>query len=54
MSETVLITSDLNNNGGTPGVEERIDWSDLYNSFKVNFQLNTSYEISFTATYTDQ
>lgn len=25
MSETVLITSDLNNNGGTPGVEERIE-----------------------------
>lgn len=32
----------------------RVDWNDLYNSFKRNFQLNSNYEISFTLTYTEQ
>lgn len=32
----------------------RVSYSDLYDSFEVNYQINTSYEISFTLTYTKQ
>lgn len=31
----------------------RIDFQDLYDSFKRNWQVNTNYEISFTLTYSD-
>lgn len=46
------ITDNLNNYAGK--TREFIDYNDLYNSFKINWQLNSAYEISFTATYTDQ
>lgn len=48
----LTITNSLNNKGIT--VEELLDYNDLQNSFKFNWQLNSSYEISFTATYTNQ
>lgn len=48
----VRITNNLNNH--TANTEERLDPLDMYNSLKVNFQINSNYEISFTATYTDQ
>lgn len=32
----------------------RVDWNDLHDSFKYNIQLNSTYEISFTLTYTEQ
>lgn len=48
----VTVTDALDNK--QPSVEEILDYKDLYNSFKVNWQLNSTYEISFTATYTDQ
>lgn len=52
MIQYVGITDNIN---GKPGMTmERLDWNDLYNSFKINWQLNTAYEISFTATYTHQ
>lgn len=31
----------------------RVDWNDLHDSFKYNIQLNSTYEISFTLTYTE-
>lgn len=48
----LTITDGLDNKLST--VEELLDYNDLKNSFKVNWQLNSNYEISFTATYTDQ
>lgn len=55
MIDALKITNNLNNNGGKiVGVAERFDYNDLFNSFKINWQLNSSYEISFTATYSDQ
>lgn len=32
----------------------RVNWADLYTSFQVNSQLNASYDLSLTLTYTDQ
>lgn len=32
----------------------RVDWNDLHNSFKKNWQLNSNYDISFTLTYSEQ
>lgn len=52
MSRLVEITNNLNNKAGD--TEERLDFNDMYNSFKINLQLNSAYEISFTATYTQQ
>ena len=52
MSRIVEITNNLNNKSGD--TEERLDFNDMYNSFKINLQLNSAYEISFTATYTQQ
>ena len=52
MSRSVEITNNLNNKNGD--TEERLDFNDMYNSFKINLQLNSAYEISFTATYTQQ
>ena len=52
MSRIVEITNNLNNKTGD--TEERLDFNDMYNSFKINLQLNSAYEISFTATYTQQ
>lgn len=49
---TLTITNNLNNR--TADLQEFLDYNDLRNSFKVNWQLNSNYEISFTATYTDQ
>lgn len=46
------ITNNLNNKGGD--VEEYLDLNDLRDTFKINIQLNSAYEISFTATYTTQ
>ncbi|MBD7894546.1 phage tail protein [Limosilactobacillus sp. Sa3CUN2] len=46
------ITNNLNNQTDT--MAEPFDWNDLFNSFQVNFQINSAYEISFTATYTEQ
>lgn len=55
MINTILVTNGLNNNGGKiTGVAERLDWSDLYATCKVNTQLNSAYELSFTATYSEQ
>lgn len=52
---TLQITNNLNNNAGKiTGVAEKVDYNDLYNSFKLNWQLNSAYEISFTATYTQE
>ena len=48
----LTITNSLNNKG--INVEELLDYNDLRSSFKFNWQLNSSYEISFTATYTNQ
>ena len=48
----LTVTDGLNNKLST--TEELLDYNDLRNSFKVNWQLNSNYEISFTATYTDQ
>ena len=48
----LTVTDGLNNKLLT--TEELLDYNDLRNSFKVNWQLNSNYEISFTATYTDQ
>lgn len=50
--KSLIITNNLDNKSGE--TSERIDFNDLYASFKINWQLNTSYQISFTATYTDQ
>lgn len=48
----LVITDNLNN---FPGKHlEYLDFQDLYNSFKINWQLNSTYQLSFTATYTDQ
>lgn len=52
MRNVLTITDGLDNKLST--VEELLDYNDLKNSFKVNWQLNSNYEISFTATYTDQ
>lgn len=48
----LTITDDLDNKDGKK--EELLDYNDLHDSFKLNWQLNSQYEISFTATYTDQ
>lgn len=52
MSEYLTISDNRNNKGGS--ILEKLDWNDLYNSFKVNVQLNSTYQISFTATRTNQ
>lgn len=52
MREELLI-SDTTDSRNTK-VAEVLDFADLYSSFKINWQLNSTYEISFTATYTDQ
>lgn len=46
------VTNNLNNKSGN--LEEYLDLNDLRDTFKINIQLNSAYEISFTATYTDQ
>lgn len=46
------ITNGLNNKSGD--TLEYLDLNDLRDTFKVNVQLNSAYEISFTATYTGQ
>lgn len=46
------ITNNLNNKAGD--VIEYADLNDLRETFKINIQLNSAYEISFTLTYTDQ
>lgn len=46
------ITNNLNNKSGD--VVEFADLNDLRETFKINIQLNSAYEISFTLTYTDQ
>lgn len=48
----VLITNSVPRGTGWNG--ERVDWQDLHNSFKVNMQASSAYEISFTLTYTEQ
>jgi murein DD-endopeptidase MepM/ murein hydrolase activator NlpD len=48
----VMVTDQLTGVIGDHG--ERIDWQDLNKSFKVNMQVSTAYEISFTLTYTKQ
>lgn len=32
----------------------RVSYSDLFNSFELNYQLNSNYEVTFTLTYTEQ
>lgn len=55
MSTPVIeITNGINTVTNVPSVAEPLDFNDLYNSFKVNWQINSTYEISFTATYTEQ
>lgn len=55
MSTPVIeITNNINTVTNVPSVAEPLDFNDLYNSFKVNWQINSTYEISFTATYTEQ
>ena len=46
------VTNNLNNKAGN--LAEYLDLNDLRDTFKINLQLNSAYEISFTATYTDQ
>lgn len=46
------VTNNLNNKSGN--LAEYLDLNDLRDTFKINLQLNSAYEISFTATYTDQ
>ena len=48
----VGITNGLNNH--SDDVMEYVDFNDLYNSFKINWQVSSTFEISFTMTYTDQ
>ena len=48
----VIITNNLDNFAGD--TSEPLDFNDLYNTFKINWQVNNTYEISFTATYTEQ
>ena len=50
----IEITNNINTVTNVPSVAEPLDFNDLYNSFKVNWQINSTYEISFTATYTEQ
>ena len=50
--DQIVLTDGLNNHSNTKG--ESVDFNDLYNSFKINWQLNSSYIISFTLTYTRQ
>lgn len=45
-------TNNLNNKVGD--IAEYLDLNDLRDTFKINIQLNSAYEISFTATYTNQ
>lgn len=45
-------TNNLNNKKGD--IAEYLDLNDLRDTFKINIQLNSAYEISFTATYTTQ
>lgn len=52
MKNYVVITNNLNNKNGD--VSEKLDWNDMYNSFRINVQLNSTYQISFTATRTNQ
>lgn len=47
--DQVCITNGLNNFQNTS--YERVAFSDLYDSLKVNWQLNSAYEISFALTY---
>ena len=46
------ITNDLDNFNGD--LLEYVDLNDLRESFKINIQLNSAYEIAFTLTYTNQ
>ena len=46
------VTNSLNNKTGN--IAEFLDLNDLRDTFKINIQLNSAYEISFTATYTTQ
>lgn len=46
------VTNNLNNKKGD--IAEYLDLNDLRDTFKINIQLNSAYEISFTATYTTQ
>lgn len=48
----VGITNGLNNH--SDDVMEYVDFNDLYNSFKINWQVSSTFEISFTMTYDDQ
>lgn len=48
----VGITNGLNNH--SDDVMEYVDFNDLYNSFKINWQVSSTFEISFTMTYTEQ
>ena len=50
--DQVVLTNGLDNFSNTQG--EAVDYSDLHDSFKVNYQLSSAYEISLTLTYTDQ
>lgn len=52
MKSYVVVTDSINNKGGSKA--EKLDWNDMYNSFKVNIQLNSAYQISFTVTRTNQ
>lgn len=50
--DQIVLTDGLNTRSNTKG--ESVDFNDLYNSFKLDWQINSSYTISFTLTYTRQ
>lgn len=52
MTERVMVSNGLNNRPLTQ--LEYVDFTDLYNSFKINWQVSSTFEISFTMTYDDQ
>lgn len=52
MTSPVMINDSLNNQANY--TEEILDYNDLHDTFKFNWQVNSNYEISFTATYAEQ
>ena len=48
----VILTNGLNTRSNTLG--EKVDFNDLYSSFKIDWQISSAYAISFTLTYTRQ
>lgn len=54
LRNVLKVTDAVSAGAAAATVDELLDYNDLYNSFKINWQLNSAYEISFTATYTEQ